>query len=60
MTVIPGEGGVSSTPGPIGIITKVSEILDRPRSRTMTTGNDEAAVGWAKRSVPTISQRARW
>src|SRR5438270_2609303 len=35
--VIPREGGVSSTPRPIGSITDVSGILDRPPSRTMTT-----------------------
>jgi hypothetical protein len=39
-TVMPREGGASSTPRPIVSITTVSGILDRPPSRTMTTEYD--------------------
>ena len=37
-TVMPREGGASSTPRRVGSIMNVSGILDRPPSRTMTTG----------------------
>src|SRR5215203_4872913 len=40
MTVIPREGGVSSTRRPIDSITTVSGILDHPPSRVMTTEYD--------------------
>ena len=51
--VILRESGVSSTPRLIGSSTDVSGILDHPLSRVMTVFVRK--VGWAKRSVPTIS-----
>jgi len=47
-TVIPREGGVSSTLRRIDSITDVSGILDRPPSRTMT---GECASAFSRRQL---------
>ena len=51
MTVIPREGGVSSTRRPIDSITTVSGILDHPPSRVMTT---ERVSAFSRRIAPEL------
>ena len=50
-TVVPREGGVSSTPRPIVSITAASGILDRPPSRTMTV---ECVSAFSRRIAPEV------
>jgi len=53
LTVMPREGGASSTPRPLDSIIGVSGILDRPPSRTMTM---ECAFAISRRDFARVMQ----
>jgi hypothetical protein len=51
MTVMPREGGASSTLRLIGSIISVSGILDHPPSRVMTA---ERGTAFSRRAAPEV------
>jgi hypothetical protein len=56
-TVVPREGGGSSTPRLLGSIISVSGILDRPPSRTMTTERVKRSFAISRHDAPEVCQK---